>query len=276
MEKLKSFASLAWYDACIEFLFKLAAKTSEPLLAIGIVYSAADVLSHGNLGYGNQNVQNWWAITQALAIESSGGVVLIYGLQSLCGERDTIKAWLYLPLSALLAICGGIMLFMQLAGLEQQANSPFMLGLFALRCVVSVGYIYLCRTKHIRFSGLARETAPVAVETLSNETMQIILSKLEKLDHLEQAIKRNVTIEPVPETPPALPVPDVSRQEEEQPAALFPAVPGVSQEDVKSVVDAYLAGIAKRNICSHLKWSHNKYGRVVKPVLDAFLTQYQT
>jgi hypothetical protein len=138
------------------------------------------------------------------------------------------------------------------------------------------GHIYLCRTKHIRFSGLARETAPVAVETLSNETMQIILAKLEQLDHLEQAIKRNVTIEPVPETPPALPVPDGSRQEEEQPVALFPAVPGVSQEDVKSVVDAYLAGIAKRNICSHLKWSNNKYGRVVKPVLDAFLTQYQT
>ncbi len=36
MDKLKSFASLAWYDACIEFLFKLAAKTSEPLLAIGM------------------------------------------------------------------------------------------------------------------------------------------------------------------------------------------------------------------------------------------------
>ena len=83
MEKLKSFASLAWYDACIEFLFKLAAKTSEPLLAIGIVYSAADVLSRGNLGYGNQGVQNAWAITQALAIELSGGVVLVYGLLSL-------------------------------------------------------------------------------------------------------------------------------------------------------------------------------------------------
>ncbi len=136
MDKLKSFASLAWYDACIEFLFKLAAKTSEPLLAIGIVYSAAEVLSHGHLGYGNQGVQNAWAITQALAIESSGGVVLVYGLQSM-REKDIIKAWLYLPLSALLAICGGVMLFMQLSGWEQQGKSAFMLALFALRCIVS-------------------------------------------------------------------------------------------------------------------------------------------
>jgi hypothetical protein len=270
MEKLKSFASLAWYDACIEFLFKLAAKTSEPLLAIGIVYSAADVLSHGHLGYGNQGIQNAWAITQALAIESSGGVVLVYGLLSL-RERDTIKAWLYLPLSALLAVCGGVMLYMQLVGLEQQTNSPFMLGLFALRCVVSVGYIYLCRTKHIRFSGLASETPPVAVEKLSNETMQLILSRLEKLDHLEQIINHDVnpvTIVPEPETPAQIPETSVTKQDDDEPAALFPALPGVSPDEVKSVVDAYLSGIAKREICSHLKWSNRRYTSIVKPVLD--------
>jgi hypothetical protein len=279
MEKLKSFASLAWYDACIEFLFKLAAKTSEPLLAIGIVYSAADVLSRGHLGYGNQGVQNAWAITQALAIESSGGVVLVYGLQSL-RERDYIKAWLYLPLSALLAICGGIMLFMQLSGWEQQGNSPFLLALFALRCIVSVGYIYLCRTKHIRFSGLGSETAPVSSETLSDETVQLILSKLAKLDHLEQAINRqNVTIVPEPETPAQIPettsrtMPETEARD--QPLALLPAVSGVSPEDVKSVVDAYLSGIAKRNICSHLRWGSGKYSRIVKPVLDVFLSQEQ-
>jgi uncharacterized membrane protein len=282
MEKLKSFASLAWYDAFIEFLFKLAAKTSEPLLAIGIVYSAADVLSHGHLGYGNQDIQNAWAITQALAIESSGGVVLVYGLQSL-KEKDSIKAWLYLPLSALLAIVGGIMLFMQLSGWEQQGNSPFMLGLFALRCIVSVGYIYLCRTKHIRFSGLSREPAPAPGETLSDETVQLILSKLAKLDHLEQALIQQYTVSQVsqiPETPPALPATSVTKQAVtqetppatetlDQPPALLPAVTGMSPDEVKSVVDAYLSGVAKRNICSHLKWGSNKYRSKVKPVLDA-------
>jgi hypothetical protein len=264
MEKLKSFASLAWYDAFIEFLFKLAAKTSEPLLAIGIVYSAADVLSRGHLGYGNQGVQNAWAITQALAIESSGGVVLVYGLQSL-REKDYIKAWLYLPLSALLAICGGIMLYMQLSGWEQQGNSPFMLGLFALRCVVSVGYIYLCRTKHIRFSGLASETSAA----ISEDTMQVILSKLAKLDNLEQALQQQqVSVIPAAETPAQIPETAAGTEAPSRSVALLPAVSGVSPDEVKSVVDAYLSGIAKRNICSHLKWGSGKYTRIVKPVLD--------
>jgi len=44
------------------------------------------------------------------------------------------------------------MLFMQLAGWTEQKDSVFMLMLFALRCIVSIGYIYLCRTKHIRFT----------------------------------------------------------------------------------------------------------------------------
>ncbi len=49
------------------------------------------------------------------------------------------------------------MLFMQLAGWEAQGDSQFMLVLFALRCIVSIGYIYLCRTKSIRFTSLQFE-----------------------------------------------------------------------------------------------------------------------
>lgn len=150
----KAFTSLDWYDGTIEFLFRFVAKTSEPLLAAGIVYSAADVLSKGHLGSTSPIMDNLWAISQALAIESSGGVVLVYGLQSL-KEKDRTKACLYLILSALLAITGGVMLYMQLAGLEnQQPDSLLMRGLFALRCIVSVGYIYLCRTKSISFRSL--------------------------------------------------------------------------------------------------------------------------
>lgn len=155
----KAFTSLDWYDGVIEFLFRFVAKTSEPLLAAGIVYSAADVLSKGHLGSTNPLMDNLWALSQALAIESSGGVVLVYGLQSI-KEKDRVKAWMYFILSALLAITGGVMLYMQLAGLEnQQPDSPLMRGLFALRCVVSVGYIYLCRTKAISFRDLDSERA---------------------------------------------------------------------------------------------------------------------
>jgi len=151
----KAFASLVWYDKCIEFLFSFVAKTSEPLLAAGIVYSAADVLSHGSLGGADKNPLfiGAFGIAQSLAIESSGGVVLVYGLQSV-KEKDFVKAWLYLTLATLLAVVGGVMLFMQLAGWTEQGNSPFMLTMFAFRSLVSVGYIYLCRTKSIQFNAI--------------------------------------------------------------------------------------------------------------------------
>ena len=48
--RMQRFVSLDWYDKLIEFIFRFTAKTSEPLLAAGIVYSAADVLSHGQIG----------------------------------------------------------------------------------------------------------------------------------------------------------------------------------------------------------------------------------
>jgi hypothetical protein len=43
----ESFVSLTWYDAVISFLFRFVAKTSEPLLAAGVIVSAADFLQHG-------------------------------------------------------------------------------------------------------------------------------------------------------------------------------------------------------------------------------------
>jgi hypothetical protein len=134
---VERFVSLVWYDELIEFLFRFTAKTSEPLLAAGIVYSAADVLSHGQIGSNDMLLNNAWAITQSVAIESSGGVVLVYGLESIKG-KDTVKAWLYLTLSILLSLAGGVMLFMQLAGWTEQKDSAFMLSLFALRGIENV------------------------------------------------------------------------------------------------------------------------------------------
>jgi len=55
---MQKFASLTWYDKFIEFIFRFTAKTSEPLLAAGIVYSAADVLSHGQIGMSSLFLNN--------------------------------------------------------------------------------------------------------------------------------------------------------------------------------------------------------------------------
>lgn len=192
---IERFASLDWYDKLIEFIFRFTAKTSEPLLAAGIVYSAADVLSRGHIGSNSLLLNNAWAITQSVAIESSGGVVLVYGLQSI-REKDRVKSWLYLILSMLLALAGGIMLFMQLAGWEAQGDSPFMLMLFALRCIVSIGYIYLCRTKSIRFTSIHSENVqsptPISVEptfTLEDVRMVVIEVMRETKDSNAHSIK---------------------------------------------------------------------------------------
>ena len=104
--------------------------------------------------------------------------------------------------------------------------------------------------------------------------MQVILAKLEKLDQLEHALTQQYSVTQVSgETPPALPVAGVTTQTPDLPTALLPDVTGVSPDDVKSVVDAYLSGIAKRDICSHLHWFSRKYTSIVKPILDQLQLQ---
>lgn len=202
---MQNFLSLAWYDEAIEFLFRFVAKTSEPLLALGLVISAADFLSKGALMQANPRLTMAWAWTQAIAIEASSGVVFVYALQSF-RQHDKIKAWLYLVLSILLAVTGGAMLLFQLiantTGLQEQAlPSVLFYAMASLRVLVSVSYVYLCRAKHIHFTDLSDETTMAPGETaasISDETMQHILARLAKVDELER------TITEVRETPIAL------------------------------------------------------------------------
>jgi len=186
MNGWQSFVSLVWYDGLIEFLFRFVAKTSEPLLAVGLIFSAADILTKGRLMQNNLLLSDAWAWTQAIAIESSGGVVLVYALSSF-RQRDTPKGWLYLLLSALLAIVGGIMLFTQLVASATGATDSiadgaawFVYTMAALRAVVSIGYVVMCRTKHIRFTDLFVEPpAPVPAPALQPPVVPT--SDLEKL-----------------------------------------------------------------------------------------------
>src|SRR6266567_358852 len=217
-EKWHSFVSLNWYDGFIEFLFRFVAKTSEPLLALGIVISAVDFLTKGALLTNDQSLTMAWAWMQAIAIEASSGVVFVYALQSF-KSKDKVKGWLYLVLSVLLAVTGGAMLLLQLvANLTAVGESVLpdylVIGLAVLRVIVSIGYVYMCRAKHIRFTDLEGVKQPVSPETpgetppaISDETVQLILAKLAKLDQLEQTIsQQKVTVIEEAETPLALPV----------------------------------------------------------------------
>ena len=198
---LEKFVSLVWYDALIEFVFRFVAKTSEPLLALGVVFSAADVLSKGTLMQGNSFLLYAWAWTQAIAIESSGGVVLTYALQSF-KEKDTIKGILYLVLSVLLSVVGGIMLYTQLiantSGTTEIGASggvnAYVIIMSALRSIVSIGYVVMCRTKNIRFSGFTKDIEKD--EQISSQTPHISVEEIRAMvSEMVTSVVTNITLQ---------------------------------------------------------------------------------
>ena len=154
MNKWQQFTTLGWYDGLIEFLFRFVAKTSEPLLAAGLVISAADYLSHGAVMAGHSAFSMTWAWAQAAALESSSGVVFVYALQAF-RQADKVKGAIYLALAVVLAIVGGGMLLLQVNAVTMGSSETAVPVLNILRVVVSIAYIFLLRAKSIRFSDLA-------------------------------------------------------------------------------------------------------------------------
>ncbi len=192
----EAFVSLAWLDGSINFIFRFVAKTSELLLAIGIIISAADFLTDGRLMHNNLVLADAWAWTQAIAIESSSGVVLMYALQAF-KDKDKAKGWVYIALATLLAIVGGVMLLTQIiyntTGINMVTQGPlaFVIAMAIARAIVSIAYIVMCRIKHIRFSGLLAEetTTPLAIPTMEELSEKIdqsvSLAVITALQHLE-------------------------------------------------------------------------------------------
>lgn len=194
-----SFVSLNWLDGAINFVFRLVAKLSEVLLAIGIIVSAADFLLDGQLMQNNPFVSGIWAWTQAIAIESSSGVVLLYSVEAF-RDKDYLKGSLYAALAVGLAIVGAIMLLTQLVhkttgiNWENSGNLYFVIGMAIARSIVSIAYIVMCRVKHISF---AKTDSPVSVQhvdiqtqidTSVNNAVDIALANI--FDRLEVSIQQ--------------------------------------------------------------------------------------
>jgi hypothetical protein len=101
-----AFLSLDWYEVALRFLFSFVAKTSEVLLAAGLVVSTANFLTDGSLLATHPDVSVAWAWAQALAIDSSLGVSLASTFQYL-KQGAWIKGLLYGLLTLLLAGVAG-------------------------------------------------------------------------------------------------------------------------------------------------------------------------
>lgn len=59
--RLQTFASLHWYDETIKFVFHFVTKTSELLLAIGIIISTANFLTDGTVMRHNTVLSDAWS-----------------------------------------------------------------------------------------------------------------------------------------------------------------------------------------------------------------------
>jgi hypothetical protein len=243
MNKWQHFTGLGWYDGLIEFIFRFVAKTSEPLLAAGLVISAADFLTDGALMRGNAAFSMAWAWTQALAIEASSGVVFVYALQSF-RQQDKVKAWLYLVLSILLAITGGAMLLFQLiantTGMqERMLPGGLFYGLAVLRVLVSVSYVYLCRAKTIRFTDLAdiseqpttlEQPAPVPAIDLAELLTQLDERYSRRMEAIVEQVVTRVQVSVTQEaqaihTQPAPALPEHAENSPANDAAIYEAQP---------------------------------------------------
>jgi hypothetical protein len=199
MNKWQAFLSLNWYAGLISFFFRFIAMTSEPLLALGIIISAADFLLQGHLMAHNPMLVSAWAWCQAIAIEASTGPTLAFALAAF-KARDQVKGILYAALAGLLFVVGAAMLFLQLAsnvtGLSEASINPWVLyTLLVLRVLVASGMVALLCTKHTRFSGLLDEplASPlqeVSVSELSQDTAPLQVPQIAKsrFESKEQAI----------------------------------------------------------------------------------------
>lgn len=162
-----SFASLHWYDETIKFIFNFVAKTSELLLAAGVVVSSANFLTEGGIMQDNTPLAVAWAWAQALAIDSSLGIVFVNGFQSV-RERDKLKAIIYFTLTVMLATVAGLLThFDALAhatGLP--VTSPAISGIIplwlltGLRAIAVIGFLLVSRLKNVSFSQPQEESQP--------------------------------------------------------------------------------------------------------------------
>ncbi len=155
-QHLHSFLSLEWYDEIVKFIFLFVTKTSELLLAAGIIVSTANFLTGGDVMSHNKGLSDAWSWAQAFAIDSSLGIVFMNAFEAV-RERDKIKAIIFFTLTVLLATVAGLVThfdaFAHVAGLsvtDKRVSGILPLWVMtALRSVAVIGFLLASRLKNI-------------------------------------------------------------------------------------------------------------------------------
>ncbi len=158
--RLDRFLALDWYERILRFVVTFVAKTSELLLAAGLVVSTANFLTDGNV-LNNAQAAAAWAWVQALALDSSLGISFYYTLQCL-KQRDWVKFALYTILTGLLTLVAGSITNVDIfshAIHTTMSNALARLGfdvglLSTLRAIAVVGFVLLSRLKDVSLKDL--------------------------------------------------------------------------------------------------------------------------
>jgi hypothetical protein len=178
MKYMRAFASLSWYEETITFLFTFTAKTSEVLLAAGLVVSTANFLTDGTVMGQNDQLATAWAWAQAFAIDSGLGVTF-FSVFTCLKQRDWLKATLYGLLTLLLAVVAGTItnidtfshaLHTSIASATAQVGLDLKV-LTTLRAIAVVGFVMMSRLKQMSFKDLYTSEPSKATEPGSAPVM---------------------------------------------------------------------------------------------------------
>jgi hypothetical protein len=158
---LERFLSLTWYETILRFVITFIAKTSELLLAAGLIVSTTNFLTDGGILNNNANASVAWGWVQALALDSGLGISFFYVLNCL-KQRDWVKFALYTILTVLLALVAGAITNVDTfshAIHTSMSDAMMRLGfdvklLSTLRAIAVVGFVSMSRLKDVSFKDL--------------------------------------------------------------------------------------------------------------------------
>ena len=158
--RLAHFLSLTWYETALRFIVTFVAKTSELLLAAGLVVSTANFLTDGTI-LNNAHAAAAWAWVQALALDSSLGISF-YSLLQCLKQHDWVKFALYAILTGLLTVVAGAITNVDILShaihttmSSALAKLGFDVGILStLRAIAVVGFVLMSRIKDVSFKNL--------------------------------------------------------------------------------------------------------------------------
>ena len=184
--RFQDFVSLQWYEEAITFLFTFVAKTSEVLLAAGLVTSTANFLTDGAVMGINSGIANAWAWAQALAIDSSLSITFVHVFTSI-KQRDWLKAICYGLLTCLLSFVAGTITNVETLSHALHittTNATFQVGfdvklLTTLRAIAVVGFVLMSRLKDVSFKDLYREPSTTSLlVSARSEEVEVLLRRI--------------------------------------------------------------------------------------------------